>query len=209
MYISSFIAVRRESWSLIWRKHLAVGWAGGVLWLFKAGQVHVIRADGRIFVEPWGCLTSWGPLTWCLYSGVGRSMWATGLVLHQKGAPTPFYTKCTQNQQGAKILYNKEWFGHAGPLKVMGILPILAAQTSGWGSLTGSVSPTGGIGTILKEPSQEKKIESNIVMLTLNVNVSLTEGVNNQTKLCCITIFTLVIFLLLSFVREKVICYSI
>ena len=34
------------------------------LWLFKARQVHRIRADGRVFMEPWGCLT-------CLYSRVG------------------------------------------------------------------------------------------------------------------------------------------
>ena len=37
--------------------------------------------------------------------------------------PTPLYTKCTQSQQDAKILYNKAWFCTCGTiLKAMGIL---------------------------------------------------------------------------------------
>ena len=52
--------------------------------------------------------------------------------------PNSLYTKCTQSQQDAKILYNKAWFCTCGPiLKVMRILLI-----TGWGRLTDSIYPT-------------------------------------------------------------------
>ena len=64
---------------------------------------HRIRTDGRIFMEPSGCLT-------CLYSAARQSTHAASCMSHQQGVPTPSYTKCTQSWQGAKILYNKAWF---------------------------------------------------------------------------------------------------
>ena len=61
---------------------------------------------------------------------------------HWQGVTTPLYTKCTESQQGSKILYNKEWFRTCGPIfKAIGTL-ILVAQTSGRGSLTDFIYPT-------------------------------------------------------------------
>ena len=98
---------------------------------------HRIWADVRKFTELLGCLT-------CLYARVGQSTHTTSPVSRQQGVPTPLYIKCTQNWQGAKILYNKAWFCACGPIfKVMGILRILVTQTSAWGSLTEAISPTG------------------------------------------------------------------
>ena len=62
---------------------------------------------------------------------------------YESRVPTPLYTKCTQSWQNAKILYNKAWFCACRPIpKGAGTVLLLAAQTSGWGSLTDSVSPT-------------------------------------------------------------------
>ena len=62
-------------------------------------------------------------------------------------------TKCTEGRQGANIWYNKAWFCTCEPfLKVMGILLLLVAWTSGWGTLTDSLSPT----AYIREHSESK-----------------------------------------------------
>ena len=83
-------------------------------------QVHKIRADGKIFTGPWGCLT-------CLYSKVGNPCMLQAacppaspvpLCGTQRRVATPLNTRYNQSQQNANRYYPTELSTtHASPLK--------------------------------------------------------------------------------------------
>ena len=88
------------------------------------------------------------PLFW----GGAISMHATSLEPWRE-VLTPLYTKCTQSQQGAKILYNTARFcaykptqGYRNrlsyPVSRLRSQLTLVPQTSGWGSQADSIYPT-------------------------------------------------------------------
>ena len=111
--------------------------ADSVLQLIKAWQVHSIQAHGRIFMEPWGCLT-------CLYSKVHDpctlrvplhvSAWHTACQLSPcmayvmalaslrgipQGAPSP--SSILKLEKKPKS-YRTEWFCSCNPTSCYGNL---------------------------------------------------------------------------------------
>ena len=107
-----------------------------VLQPFKTGQVH------RGFRQMEEYMQSCGNVWHAFILGWGKSCTLQAACCTME-VPIPLYTKCTQTWHSTNILYNKTQFCPCGPmLKVMWILLIIIAQTSGWGSLTDSISPT-------------------------------------------------------------------
>ena len=69
------------------------------------GQTGSLRtwADERKCTELWGCLTH-------LYSKVGNPHMLQTLCAPSRKPLIPLHTNCTQNWQGASVLYNTAWF---------------------------------------------------------------------------------------------------
>ena len=69
------------------------------------GQTGSLRtwADERKCTELWGCLTH-------LYSKVGNPRMLQTLCAPSRKPLIPLHTNCTQNWQGASVLYNTAWF---------------------------------------------------------------------------------------------------
>ena len=104
-----------------------------------------ILADGRKCMELWECLTS-------LYSRAGWSMLSTSCVSFSGKPQVPYILNVRKASRVPKHCITQHDFAHVDPLKVMGILLLLVAWTSGWGTLTDSLSPT----AYIREHSESK-----------------------------------------------------